>query len=100
MGNLSGQVAIVTGAASGIGRATARRFAAEGATVIGMDQTADQLMALAKEHPQIRPAVCDVTDHSALERHVSQTIREFGRIDILVNNAGMSYYERHVESTL
>src|SRR5256885_16933116 len=100
MNGLEAQVAIVTGAASGIGRATTRRFVAEGATVLAIDRTEDQLLELAKEHPRIRPAPCDVTDHSALQKYVSQLRRDFGRIDILINNAGMSYYERQADSTL
>ncbi len=100
MSALSERVAIVTGASSGIGQATARRFAREGATVIAIARRADRLQQLHSEDENIIAAPCDVADHAALETHVEQTVNDHGRIDILVNNAGFSYYERHSDSTL
>ncbi len=97
---LENRIAIVTGASSGIGQATARRFAAEGAVVIAIARRADRLAELRAESPRIEPFPCDVTDHAALESCVTETIRRHGRIDALVNNAGFSFYERHAESTL
>jgi 3-oxoacyl-[acyl-carrier protein] reductase len=96
MSELEGRVAIVTGAGSGIGRAVAERFVAEGATVIGIDRDEVGLHAV----PGITPFVTDVRDHDALQRCVDQTIELHGRIDILVNDAGMACYSRHVDSTL
>lgn len=101
MGNaLIDQVAIVTGASSGIGRAAACRLADEGATVIAVARRADRLEALCNERASIVPVACDVSDHGTLETMVRRTVDDYGRIDVLVNNAGFSYYERHVDSTL
>jgi NAD(P)-dependent dehydrogenase (short-subunit alcohol dehydrogenase family) len=95
---LAGQVALVTGAASGIGRAAALRLAREGAHVIVIDRQAQGLEEIRGE--RIHPFACDVTDHAALRRCVEETIENHDRIDILVNNAGFSFYERLADSTL
>jgi NAD(P)-dependent dehydrogenase (short-subunit alcohol dehydrogenase family) len=97
---LEGRVAIVTGASSGIGRATALRFAEEGARVVAVARRAERLRELHDQQPAIAPFACDVTDHEALARCVAETAQRHGRVDILVNNAGMSYYKRLQESTL
>lgn len=97
---LAGRVAIVTGASSGIGRATAVRFAREGATVVAVARRTERLQQVRDEQPGVEPFPCDVTDHAALARCVQQTAERHGRIDVLVNNAGMSYYKRLEESTL
>ncbi|AMS45504.1 SDR family NAD(P)-dependent oxidoreductase [Aminobacter aminovorans] len=92
MARLSGKAAIVTGAASGIGAAVARRFASEGASVILADRDGDGLAKLASD---IREGggraithTCDVTDETHMDDLVSLSRREFGRIDIGVLNAG------------
>lgn len=100
METLKDRIAIVTGASSGIGEATARRFAQEGATVVTLARREERLAKLSEECPGVEPFPCDVSDHAGLERCVQQTIERHGRIDILVNNAGFSYYERCEESTL
>lgn len=100
MGCLSGRTTIVTGATSGIGLATATRFALEGANVVAVGRRAERLEALANEYPTIEPAACDVADHESLKQCVDRTLQRHGRIDVLVNNAGFSYYERHTKSTL
>ena len=100
MGAFDGRVAMVTGASSGIGEATAKRLASEGATVVAIARRAKRLDKLHAEYPTILPAVCDVTDHDALRHHVEATVRAYDRIDILVNNAGFSYYERLSECSL
>jgi NAD(P)-dependent dehydrogenase (short-subunit alcohol dehydrogenase family) len=97
---LTNRVAIVTGATSGIGLATAKRFAREGATVYAVGRRAHRLEELQKEYDTVRPVPCDVTDHARLEENVREIIAEKGKIDVLVNNAGFSYYERHQESSL
>jgi NAD(P)-dependent dehydrogenase (short-subunit alcohol dehydrogenase family) len=90
---LSGKVALVTGGASGIGRATALLFAHEGAAVVIADLNAQDGEAVASEiaHSGARaffePA--DVARAEDCRRLVERTIREFGRIDILFNNAGI-----------
>ncbi|HEY6132145.1 MAG TPA: glucose 1-dehydrogenase [Halioglobus sp.] len=90
MSKLKGQVAIVTGAASGIGLACARRYAEEGATVVGIDLnlTADwsSVEALA---PNSRLHQIDVTDGAAQKAVAAATVRDFGRIDILLTAAGV-----------
>ena len=96
MGALDNRVAIVTGAASGIGQATARRFIGEGATVIGVDRDTDGLESTA----ELTAVAADVTDHDALRRCVDDAVSAHGRIDILINNAATCYYSRHTESTL
>jgi len=100
MALLKDQVAIVTGASSGIGRAAAVRFAQEGATVVALARRVERLDELQRHCDSIEGFACDVTDHDAMKRCVEHTIDRHGRIDILVNNAGFSYYERHVDSTL
>jgi NAD(P)-dependent dehydrogenase (short-subunit alcohol dehydrogenase family) len=97
---LKDRVAIVTGASSGIGRATAERFAQEGATVVAIVRREPELQALCERFPAVVPAHGDVTDHERLRQIVATTLRDFKRIDVLVNNAGYSYYERHATSTL
>ena len=100
MNALKDRVAIVTGASSGIGQATARRFAKEGATVYALARRAERLDELHNEYDKIVPMPCDITDHSRLEECVKQIISESGKVDVLVNNAGFSYYERHQDSSL
>jgi 3-oxoacyl-[acyl-carrier protein] reductase len=85
MGNLAGKVAIVTGAASGIGRASAELFAAEGAKVLAADLPETNLEFASDA---IRPLAVDVADDVAPARIVGEVIRAFGRLDILFSNAG------------
>lgn len=94
------RVAIVTGASSGIGQATAERLARDGTKVIAIARRRERLEELNTKNANIEPAACDVADHRAIEQIVAQTGERFGRIDVLVNNAGFSYYERHEDSTL
>jgi NAD(P)-dependent dehydrogenase (short-subunit alcohol dehydrogenase family) len=90
MPNLLNRIAIVTGAASGIGLACARRFATEGATVVGIDlkQSADwaAVEALA---PNSRFHQLDVTDGAAQKAVADAVVKQFGRIDILLTAAGV-----------
>jgi len=93
MGRLEGKVAIITGAASGMGAASVRAFSREGAKVVVTDIRGDAAAALADElkaaggHVTSMPL--DVTDQKQWNRVVDAVIREHGRIDILVNNAGL-----------
>lgn len=84
-GSLTGRVAIVTGAASGIGRATALTLLREGATVVGADQHGVDSVS-----PGASGQIVDVTDESAVAAFVAATLRQHDRIDILVNCAGIS----------
>ena len=84
------KVALVTGASSGIGDATARRLAQLGYTVYAVARRVDRMAAL-KERG-IRTEAADVTDDAALVALVDKIISETGRIDVLVNNAGYGSY--------
>jgi len=81
------KVVIVTGASSGVGEATARRFAGLGARVVLAARTAAKIEALAKEIGGLAVAT-DVTSAPDLERLVQATLEAHGRIDVVVNNAG------------
>jgi len=86
---IADKVAVVTGAASGIGRALARRFVAEGAkAVIAADLQEGPLQALAAECGAI-PVVCDVTREADIEAVVAKTEAQSGPIDIFCSNAGI-----------
>jgi NAD(P)-dependent dehydrogenase (short-subunit alcohol dehydrogenase family) len=86
---LKGKVAFITGAASGIGNACARRYAEEGAVVIGCDLNQPQHWDRVQEHaPAARFFVLDVCDFAAIESAVAETVRDHQRIDILVTAAG------------
>lgn len=100
MNIFANRVAIVTGASSGIGQATARQLASQGAQVVAMARRVDRLQALAQEFPTIWPAPCDVADHAAVAAQVERVAEKYGNVDILVNNAGFSYYQRLEECTL
>ncbi|WP_083459209.1 glucose 1-dehydrogenase [Jiangella muralis] len=82
------RIAIVTGGASGIGAAIARRMAGEGAVVVIADLDEERTTALASSLPRAVPAVLDVTDRSAVEATVARLDDAVGPVEILVNNAG------------
>lgn len=89
---LAEKVAIVTGAASGIGRACALRFVDEGATVLACDIDSGGLEKLAEESGQgrLQPVLCDVTKRADAESSVEQALSVGGRLDCLVNSAGIT----------
>jgi len=91
--DISGKAAIVTGAASGIGRAVALDFGELGANVVIADMALEGAEAVAAEIKSAGGKAIavktDVTKRAEVERMVQQTISEFGRVDILVNNAGI-----------
>ena len=91
--SIEGKVAIVTGAASGMGRATARLFADEGAKVAALDITQDALDQVVAEIAEagypVRGWQLDVADLEAIKRVIGEVAGEFGGIDILINNAGI-----------
>lgn len=85
----SRQVVFVTGAARGIGWATARRFAELGATVIAFDVDAGVLSHEGAIKGRVRARVGDVSDSTAVDTSVAATVDEFGRLDVMVANAGI-----------
>ncbi len=92
-GLLDGQVVLVTGGGSGLGRATAIELAACGAQVVVCGRRLDRLEQTAAmcEAGRCDPRVCDVRDEGAVEELVDHTLGRHGRIDTLVNNAGGQY---------
>ena len=89
MGQFDGKVAYVTGAASGVGRATVRRFAAEGARVHGVDINADGLAETAAAHgDSVTTEVVDITDRDAVHASMDGVAAALGRVDVVANVAG------------
>ncbi len=90
---LAGTAALVTGASSGIGAATARRLAQDGASVTLVARRRDRLQALAADIENAGGTAlaveADITDRTQAEAAVQQAARRFGRLDTLVNNAGL-----------
>jgi NADP-dependent 3-hydroxy acid dehydrogenase YdfG len=93
MPKLDGKVAVVTGASSGIGEATAEALAAEGASVVVAARREERLADLAKRIEEnggrVLAAACDVADEGQAHGLIRKAEDEFGRVDILVNNAGV-----------
>ena len=93
--SISGRTAIVTGAASGMGRATAHLFADEGANVVVVDVGAARVDAIVDEITEaggsVLGIVADLADPAQIPTIVERTVERFGGIDILVNNAGVSH---------
>ncbi|CAM3837741.1 bifunctional aldolase/short-chain dehydrogenase [Nocardioides zeicaulis] len=99
---LATRVALVTGAASGIGLATARKLAAEGAAVVIADLSLEKAQAAAAEIGSTDVAVgvqVDVSDAAAVQAAVDATVLAFGGVDLVVNNAGLSLSRSLLETT-
>jgi len=100
---LKGQVAVITGAGQGIGKAIAHLFAEEGADIVAADinletarKTADEVMSAGRRSLALE---VDVTDEKEVQEMADATIREFAKIEILVNNAGMAKTIRFLDMT-
>lgn len=91
MNRFQDKVVIVTGAGSGIGEATARRFSAEGASVVLVGRTKKKLdkVAAELEGENVMIAPCDIADENAVKDLFRAVIKEFKRVDCVVNNAGI-----------
>ncbi|WP_423181316.1 oxidoreductase [Arthrobacter sp. NyZ413] len=87
---MTAKTALVTGASSGIGEATARKLRALGFIVYGAARRTDRLKGLAAEG--VRPLAMDVTDDASMQTGIDRIVAETGRIDVLVNNAGYGSY--------
>src|SRR6478752_3473344 len=89
--DLNGKTALVTGAARGIGKETARALIARGASVVVVDLDAGAAQAAAAELHDSRAIglAADVTDRGAMQRAVAQTVERFGGLDVVVANAGI-----------
>lgn len=110
--SVKGKVAIITGAGSGMGAATAKVFAEEGVKVVATDVNLEAVMTVSEEIKS-NGGVCqaiklDVTDKAEIENCLEETIKEFGSLDFVINNAGISSatavddenYENYWDDTL
>lgn len=103
-GRFAGRVAVVTGGASGIGLASAKRLAAEGATVVIADLKGDAAQAAARDlelagAPGAWGTTCDVSDEAQVQTTVAGAVERFGRVDVIVNNAGIMVFKPLEEQT-
>jgi NAD(P)-dependent dehydrogenase (short-subunit alcohol dehydrogenase family) len=105
-GELAGKVALITGAASGIGLAITRRFVQEGATVAMLDynlekleRSKDELLKMDKK-ARILDVRCDITKEDDVISAVQETAKQFGQLDVAVNNAGVAVSVPSDECTL
>jgi NAD(P)-dependent dehydrogenase (short-subunit alcohol dehydrogenase family) len=100
-GRLADRIAVVSGAANGIGRASALRLAQEGANLVLIDREGDRLQEVARDVEavgrQVLPITADWTDASAVHAAFAAIRERFGRLDILFNNVGQSARERASE---
>jgi 3-oxoacyl-[acyl-carrier protein] reductase len=96
---LKDKVAMITGAAKGIGFSTAQRFAGEGAIVILADMNLESVKGAAAQIPSAQAYAMNVTDRASIQAVVDQVMQKHGRIDILINNAGITQDARLVKMT-
>ena len=98
-GWLNGYTALITGGGTGIGRAVAERYLAEGASVTIVGRTLDQLekvVANSSDPSRMHPVAADVRNSEQLHHAVAETVARFGKLDTLVANAGMWDYQRQL----
>ena len=95
--SVEGQTAVITGSSQGIGEATAKRFAANGANVVVTSRSPERIESVATDiNESNRPGEaiaveCNVREREAVEALIEATVEEFGRIDSMINNAGASF---------
>ena len=94
MKDLQGRIALVSGAASGIGREIATQLAGRGVFIAALDINADGACGTVDEihatHGKAVSVPCDITDRTEVEKAIAQTIEEFGQLDMVINSAGIS----------
>jgi meso-butanediol dehydrogenase/(S,S)-butanediol dehydrogenase/diacetyl reductase len=104
MSRFNDKVAIVTGAASGIGRATALRLASEGAAVACVDVNAKGVRQTAKsieaDKGRAKAYTCDLLDVASINKTVKAVVRDFGQLDVLCNIAGLGHFSRDEDETI
>jgi NAD(P)-dependent dehydrogenase (short-subunit alcohol dehydrogenase family) len=100
MGWLEGEVALITGAGSGLGRALVDRFIAEGARVVAVDRAPERVAEVEEAHgDDIVGVVADVTDGAANEHAVAAGVERFGKLDVFVGNAGIFDFGAGITNT-
>ncbi|OBC17148.1 oxidoreductase [Mycobacterium sp. 852013-50091_SCH5140682] len=99
MSQLSGKVALVTGASSGLGAAVARLFAERGASVFGIARDAERMAEVFTQVPGGRYASVDIASVEACKQAVAQCVEEFGRLDALINVAGFHQMRHTISMT-
>lgn len=101
--NYEGQVILITGAATGIGLATAKAFAEAGAAVVMSDNQEEvvkkEAEALAAQGHKVLGIACDVADEAQVKALIDQTISTYGKLDYAYNNAGVLYHPGAIEET-
>lgn len=99
MSQLSGKVALVTGASSGLGAAVARLFAERGASVFGIARDAERMAEVFTQVPGGKYSSVDIASAEACKQAVAQCVEEFGRLDALINVAGFHQMRHTISMT-
>ena len=98
MSRFNDKVALITGGGTGIGRATAEQFVAEGGRVVVVGRREEPLRSLSESHPdRVRHASVDIASVDGPKRALAFTVEQFGKIDVLINNAAVGIFQPLVE---
>jgi NAD(P)-dependent dehydrogenase (short-subunit alcohol dehydrogenase family) len=100
MGELDGKVAVITGAGSGMGKASVHVFVREGARVVAADFSGAEEETAKAAGPGVLPVHCDVTNEADVEAAIQAAVDEFGRIDAVLNVAGIADAARVADVTM
>jgi NAD(P)-dependent dehydrogenase (short-subunit alcohol dehydrogenase family) len=90
MGRLDGKVAVITGAGSGMGKASVKVFVREGAKVVAGDISGAERDTAAEVGADVLPVHCDVTKEADVEAMIAAAVEQFGRVDAVLNVAGIA----------
>jgi NAD(P)-dependent dehydrogenase (short-subunit alcohol dehydrogenase family) len=99
MGQLDGKVAVITGAGSGMGKASVKVFVREGARVVAADVSGAEKDTASEVGEGVVPVHCDVTQEADIEAMVRAAVEEFGRLDVMLNVAGIADGARIIDIT-